>query len=78
MYSTVKSSPRVSVDEPVEMITPTLSLVSSQVPEIARWQVGKEYYLLLKVKEASAHVNQDNDIRALFKVLEAAPYEHNG
>lgn len=77
MHSTIKSESRTSVEMPVEMMMPHIMLDEEQLPELTNWKVGEEYYLLLKVKKSSSHVDHENKICATFDVLEAGAYEYN-
>ena len=76
MHTTIKAEPRESLEQ-VDMMMPHIMLDEEQLPELANWKVGEEYYLLLKVKESSAHLDHEDKICAMFDVLEAGAYEYN-
>jgi hypothetical protein len=64
-------------DTPSEM-KPTISFTDKELPELAKWKVGKTYNLSVEVKQVS--LSQDNydgkqQHRASFEVINVTPEE---
>lgn len=64
-------------DSPSEM-KPTVSFTDKELPELAKWKVGKTYTLQLTVKQVSLSQDSYNgkqQHRASFEVVEVKPEE---
>lgn len=62
-----------SLPEPENSSLPSLYLSSSELPEIEDFEVGEEYYLIMKVKQESKSSSEYDDKKkcsATFKIKE--------
>ncbi len=72
LRSTIVEYPSMDSDEP-RKTGPYLGFTAVQLPEIALWEPGKDYYLVVKVKQTSYRIDKHEGKReesADFEVLE--------
>ncbi len=56
----VKPRKMENIDVPTGEIYPTVCLNDKALPEIKDWEVGEEYYLVLKVEQTRKDMNSDD------------------